>query len=185
MKIDNLLKEFTETYDRDSLESIDNISNDFSLKVSNSKINLVNLNESFDKFKKYLRGYSEYKINKSNEAKQVTRDEIYESMNNFVDTLFKTEEAIPYNEVSNYIKSYIENVNDLIKETETIKTHMEDSNVDLSEVGDVNDFVDVFVDHLQEAFSPSMDKILWASGYNAKQRLSKDYKKPKQNIVFL
>lgn len=185
MKIDNLIKQFTETYDRDSIESIDNISNDFSLNATNSKITITNINESFDKFKKYLRGYSEYKINESKETKKVTRDEIYESMNNFVDTLFKTEEAIPYKEVSGYVKSYIDNINDLIKETETIKTHMEDSNVDLSEVGDVNDFVDVFVDHLQEAFTPSMDKILWASGYYTKQRLSKDYKKPEQNIAFL
>jgi len=63
MKIDSAIKTFYEKYNREAIQSIDNISNDYGLNISDSIIKAFNINESFDKFKTYLEGYTSYKIN--------------------------------------------------------------------------------------------------------------------------
>ena len=62
MKIDSVVKNFVESYDEEVMRYLENISSDFALKVSESKIGSIELDESFNQIRKYIEGYSAYKV---------------------------------------------------------------------------------------------------------------------------
>lgn len=171
MKIDSAIKDFSEKYDRDAIQSIDNISKDYALKISESTIKVFNLVESFDIFSKYLKGYSTYKLENVNNPESSSQDTIKESVKKFIDTKIFTETEIKYSALPSFIKGYFEGVNLLIETVDNIKRNMIDCDVDSEDIGDINEFVDMFMDKFNESFYPTMDRILWASGYNSKKKL--------------
>ena len=48
---------------------------------------------------------------------------------------------------------------------------MIDNDVDQEYIGDINEFADKFMDKFNESFDPTLDRILWASGYNSRKKL--------------
>lgn len=173
MKIDSAIKAFSEKYDREAIQSIDAISNDYSLKISNSTIKAFNLNEGFDIFSQYLKGYASYKVENVSNPEATSQDVIKESVKKFIDTQIFKEANIKYTELPLFITGYINGVHKLTETVDSIKRDMTDNNIDAEHIGDINEFTDMFMNKLHESFDPTMDRILWASGYNAKQRLVK------------
>ena len=64
MKLDTAIKTFYEKYDREAIQSIETISNDYGLNIHGHTIQTFNLNEAFDRFSNYLKGYADYKIDR-------------------------------------------------------------------------------------------------------------------------
>ena len=186
MKIDNAIKIFSEKYDRDAIESIDNISKEYGLLINESTIKTFNMCEAFDIFNKYLEGYASYKINNINNPEATSQDLIKESVEKFINTQIFKETSSKYNELPNFITGYIDGINSLCETIDNVKISMIDNGILDECVGDVNEFADMFIDKLHESFYPTMENILWASGYNSKKRLEYNKDKIKSNApVFL
>lgn len=175
MKIDSAIKDFFEKYDREAIQSIDRLSKDFTLNHAAKTLTrfpAININEGFEKFDNYLRGYAAYKIKSLNDPKAMSQEAIRRSVNKFFESqpLFETVD-IPYSNIPGLISGYVEGVNKLLNTIDEVKGSMIDAGVALESVGEVNDISDKFVDKLNEVFYPLVEKSLWASGYNAKKRL--------------
>lgn len=188
MKIDKSLKEFTERYNKEMLESVDAMSKELGYRVNNYKMVATNINESVGDFKTFLEGYADYKIKELKEGTQLTQEKIMEQTKDFIDqTLFK-EAAVPYPELPNFIRSYTEGIKTIIDTTNNVKRLMTEAGVDATYVGDVNTMVDQFSEKMDNQFHAVMEKVLWASGYNSRQRLSKAEtakRKDNQKPVFI
>lgn len=185
MKIDKALQEFTEKYDRVAMESIQDISNDFGLNIHKNTLDLFNIQESFDRFTKYITAYANYVVENVNNPKASSRESISYSVNKFISEQLFKEEKVYYSDLPSFIESYVNGINTLnsaITEAKNIITECDDA--DPIYAGDINDYTDTFMSRLEESFNPAMDKILWASGYNSKQILS-GKKKNDSKPVFL
>lgn len=172
MRIDSAIKAFSEKYDRDVFRSIDAISNDYSLRISDSSIKAFNLAESFQTFDQYLKGYASYKVENVNNPQASSQETIRESVRKFIDTQVFKECHVKYGDLPGFVTGYVDGVRTLLETVDEVKRNMVDADVDPEAIGDINEFTDMFMDRLHESFDPSMDRILWASGYNSKARLS-------------
>ena len=183
MKIDNALNLFTERYDREAIESIEKISNEYGLNIHKAELDLFNIQESFDQFTKYITAYANYVVENVNNPK-ASSESISYSVNKFIsDQLFK-ESKVRYSDLPSFIESYVNGINTLnLAITEAKNIILDCDDADNEYAGDINEYVDVFMDHLEESFTPAMNKILWASGYNSKQILSG--KQKNHNPLFL
>lgn len=186
MKIDSALKLFSESYDRDAIQSIEDVSKDFGLISNKATIKLFNLKEGFNDFQDFLVKYGQYKVENMDNEKATPQHLICERVEtNIKDEIFRESEVL-YNDLPAFIEAYISGVQNLIATSDAIKQKMFEAGVDSESIGDVNNFVDAFVTRLNESFSPAMDRILWASGYNSRKKLTKS-KVPvkKEKAIFL
>lgn len=172
MKIDSAIKEFVESYDSEMLESIDIMSKELRYSANRCKFPVFNLNESVSAFVIFLEGYGDYKIKHLNDENKIGRDEIMENTKKFIESECFKEAGILYPEIPNFIKSYTDAIKTLSETTDKVKSAMTSNEVDYESVGDVNEMVDCFTEKMQEKFHPIMEKMLWASGYNARRKLS-------------
>ena len=172
MLIDNALTKFALTYSESAINSILDISKELGLKHHGMKIKLFNIQESFNSFIEFLSGYSKYKIENKTNEEATPQEVIMEHTNNFISTLFK-EEEVPYDKIPSFVESYLENVNTILELIDNVKKEMFEFDIDGSEIGAINEMVDNFMIKLHESFDPSMNRILWATGYNSKQKLKK------------
>ena len=171
MKIDTALREFTESYDREAMASLDQVSRDRSLVKTKSTIAAFNLNECFNRFRDYIGGYAEYMIKNLNDPKRSTREEIHEAVDRFIGEGLVESVDIPYTEIPAFVQRYASGIAEVIEAVDRAKSSMMEHAVDADAVGDVNDFTDKFMDKLSESFTPTMDRFLWASGYNSRKVL--------------
>lgn len=179
MIVDNAIKEFTEKYDREAIASIDELAGEIGLKKAGFTIKTFNIKESFNQFSKYLEQYGEYKAKYKDDPKASPREVIYESTKTFMDNDLFLLAEMKYEELPDFVSGYIEGCNALIETVETVKSSMRNNEIDMESVGDVSEFADMFMEKMNERFHESMDRILWASGYKSKQRLSKHNNTPK------
>lgn len=173
MKIDNAIKLFTEKYDRSAIQSIQNLSEEYGLNIHKSTIKLFNIKESFDTFNKYITAYANYVVENANNPEASSRESISASVNKFIESQLFKESDVLYSDLPSFIESYVNGINSLnstIDEAKTTILECDDANPEYA--GDINEYADMFMDHLDESFTPAMDRILWASGYNAKQIIS-------------
>lgn len=193
MKIDSALMAFTESYDREAIRSIDMISRDKTLQMSmvggkHMSLKLFNINESCGHFNDWLKGYASYKVNYNGKPEASSQEVIRESVTKMLEssTMFK-EEDVTYPELPAFVEGYVNGVQTLLKTVDVVKSTMTENGVDPEAVGDVNDFCDQFMTKLDEAFHESMDKILWASGYNSRKKLfgKRPVKKTTPKPVFI
>lgn len=183
MRLDTMDKEFFEKYNREMMESISDLSLDKSLSLTDSKIKLFNIEESFEKFEKYLKGYGDYKV-KFNESEEASpQSSIREAVNKFIDEELFKDYDFRYDESYKLVTSYLDGQRSLNKTINEVKDFMMENNVKMDDIGDINEFTDLFVDKLNIKFHESMDKLLWASGYNTKQHLANI--KKKDPIIFV
>lgn len=185
MKIDNALQKFAEKYDRAAMESIEDLSTDFTYTIKPHYIKAFNIKESFDMFQSYMRGYAKYNIENKNNDDVSPYSAICESVNNFIDTKLFRECDILYSDMSSFVSSYINGIKELTETVNTIKRDMMDADIELERVGEVNTFCDRFMDLLHESFDPAMDRILWATGYNTRKAFDAARPKKKETHVFL
>jgi len=172
MKIDSALRAFTESYDREAIESIDTISKDLGLTNNRMGLQLFNLQESCQHFNDWLKGYASYKVNWKGKPEESSQEVIRESASKMMDSsgMFK-EQKVLYADLPKFVQGYVEGIQTLLETVDLVKTTMTEGGVDPEAVGDVNDFCDNFMTKFDEAFHSSMDKILWASGYKSKKNL--------------
>ena len=171
MKIDSAIKEFTEKYNQDMMQSIDDLSNNFGLNANRKTISVVNMKESVELFKEYLDGYKDYYI--SNPEQKLSKEDVIDRTKKFVENGCFESVDIFYKEIPTFVSSYIEGINSLSEMTNNVKRVMTEANIDSEIIGDVNDIVDTFTESMQNNFYTIIEKMLWASGYNASQHLAK------------
>lgn len=173
MKIDSALIEFTEKYSPAMLESIDKMSNELGYQANGYKMVLFNLTESVNAFSDFLKGYKDYQIKFVGQDLPLPQSEIFERTEKFINSEdnFK-ESAVKYHDLPAFIKSYVESIKIISDTTDMIKSEMTEAGVNPEYIGDTNQLVDQFTEKLQDEFYPVMEKMLWASGYNAGQRLA-------------
>lgn len=185
MRIDSAVQVFSEKYDREAIESIDEISRERGLVLNSCTIPAFNLNESFNKFSQYLKEYAEYKAKNLNNEKASSQEAIQESVSMFIETQLFHEEDVKYSDLPTFVMSYVEGVNTLTSAVEEAKRVMMESDVDASAIGDINDFTDKFMDKLHESFDPTMDNILRASGYTSRKNLKALMQNKRKQPMFL
>lgn len=184
MRIDNVIKEFCEKYDRDAMKSIEDISTEIGLIQNNITIKGFNMNEAFKSYTAYLKGYAEFMelaaVEGSKEAKTMeksSKEEVAKSFDKYINTKVINEEALTYDKLPQFISSFVEGVRTLTKDVDTIKDAMFEAEVPNEVIGSVNDYTDKFIDKLVESMDPVMNEILWASGYHSKKKLFTEKKK--------
>ena len=189
MKIDSAIKEFTEKYDQEMLESIDRVSKELGYEVNGYTVPAFNLNEAVTSFVSFLEGYGDYKVKNINNEKAESQEKILEQTENFIKEGCFKEAAIKYPDIPDFIKGYVESIKILLDTTDKVKSYMSEADVNPTYVGDVNQMVDQFTEAMQDRFYPVMEKMLWASGYNARRALAKSGKAPEkkvsQNPIFI
>lgn len=188
MKSDTAIQEFLEKYDEDALGSIDSLSKRFGPKVHKTKIQLLNLQECFNTFESYLKGYAKYKVDNVSNKDASPQDAIIERTNKFIESTMNNKEMdVLYSEIPNFVKSYTEGIKSLNSSIDEIKHYMETHDVNSSDIGAINDFADKFVTVVTEAYDQMMDKLLWSSGYHSNKILFEGKQDPrtKDSHVFL
>lgn len=182
MKIDNAINIFVEKYDRKALESINEISKEFGLNVNRVPIRVFNINEAFDNFSKYIRGYAVYKVNNKNNEKASPHNAICESTNNLIDNeLFKPIDSL-YKDLPSFVESYINGIKQLQECINESMDMMMKAEIDDESIASLTEFTDSFMNSMDHQFDESMDRILWASGY---KKGSMFKKKQEEKPVFL
>lgn len=185
MIIDNAIKTFFEKYDREAIQSIENISKEYGLNINGNTIKTFNLGESFNIFNQYMDGYANYKIENVNNLEASKQETIKESVQKFVDTQIFKESETKYSDLPTFVMEYVNGINSLQEMVDNTKRLMTDSEVKAEDIGDINEFTDMFINKLHEHFNPVMESILWASGYNGKQKLIKGNTSKPTAPVFL
>lgn len=169
MKIDTAIKEFIERYDEEAIKSIHDISHDYSRTISEATIKAFEIQKGFDMFCEFLEGYGNYKIKNKNNWTASPQDAIITTVDKFINNGLFKECDLLYPEIDGFVKGYVEGVKQLTECVENVKQRMTDEGVDLNCVGAVNDFADKFMIKLHESFDPTMERFLWASGYNGRK----------------
>lgn len=171
MKLYNLIDDFFNKYNKNMIESIDNMSTDPSNKLTRGKMKLFNVNESIDNFNKYLQGYCKYKIDNKDNPEASSQDTIMEAVDKFINDNKPKEVDIKYTDVSDNISKYLENINTTIDNINNVTSSMVENNINNNDIACINKIVDDFTNTFVECIDDNMDRILWASGYNSRQKL--------------
>lgn len=183
MKLDYAITDFLEKYNDVAMDYIDELSNNLGMNANGIEFKVFNINEGFDRFDEYLRGYGKYKIDNIGNDNATKQEDIRESVHNFITEHVFEEKGIQYKELPNFVRGYVNGVTKLLETVDNVKADMMDSGVELEAVGDVNNFVDEFMDVLNESFEPTMERILRASGYTNRFKPKKRNVEPKPVFV--
>lgn len=182
MIIEKAIREFTEKYNDEMIMSIDKLSKELGYKENGFTMNAVDIKESTDQFKTFIEGYADYQKKNIDNDKAESLEAIKEQTNKFIDKKLFNETKVPYPELPAFVESYINSINDMQAAMENVKYDMMVTGVNQDAIGLVNEFVDIFTEKMQGRFYPIMENVLWASGYKANERLSKDYNRTKAPI---
>lgn len=185
MILDRAINTFLESYDREAIEFIENMANDQRLGYTDYKINLFNINEAFEKFNTIIENYGKYQTRILTEETKYTHDKVCSDYNAYMESEMIKEDKVKSNDIAKFVKAYIEGVDNTLRHIDEVKTKMMQDGVPGNKIGEINNFADIFMNKVNEAFTESMDKILLASGYKTKQKLSLANYKPvkKESIV--
>jgi len=173
MKIHSALKEFAETYDRTAIQSIEDISRDIALANNKTKIKVFTIKEGFDVFSEFLNGYANYKIELIGKEDKKPQSLIVDHTKSYIKEQLFNECDILYGDLPLFIEGYVNGVKSLTGVVDDVTKKMMEAGVDEESVSSINEFMDTFIDRLHESFNPTMNHILWASGYNSRTALRK------------
>lgn len=188
MKSDTAIKEFLEKYDENCMKSIDKYSQNFGARVNKKKFKVFNLQECFDNFQNYLKGYAKYKIDNINNSEASPQNAIEEKTKLYIEGITEDKEIeVTYDKLPTFVGSYPTGVKSLNETVDKIKHEMNLNDVDLHSIGVINEFVDQFITIVTESYDDIMENLLWASGYRSNQILFEGKPDPrkKQEHVFL
>lgn len=183
MKVDTAVTRFMESYNEEMMSDIDRLSRETGLVAHHYKMPAVNLQESFDQFTQYLEGYAKYKTENMSNPKASPQEKIRETTSRFCESLFKPLD-LKYSDIPGFIASYLEGTQKLTSKVDELKSVMTEAGVDPSDIGDVNDFCDQFMEKADGVFYPLMEKFVRASGYTTRHALKRGAPK-KETPVFL
>ena len=186
MKIDSALSTFVERYDKAAMDSIDQMSHDFGRIYRKDTIPLFNINETFEKFNKWLQGYAAYCVDCKKEGTTPTQSVMTEALHRMLDGVDKfCEEKYTYDRFPSFVHTYIEGVRTLSATVNDVKSLLMESGIDQGLIGSVNEYTDEFMGIMEESFTPSMDKLLMASGYTTNKILFGKNRPAEPKPIFL
>jgi len=187
MKIDSAIREFSEKYNIEAMQSIDEISKELGLNYNKKNhINSIRgftIKEGFDSFIEFIHGYAKYKVDNIMNERATSHETILNHTKSFIQNKVFTEKPLLYSELPIFVESYISGVKSLQKVTDATKTQMMEAGVDTDSIASINDFMDMFMTRLNESFDPVMNQILWASGYYGKIRLANQGQKVFKPVI--
>lgn len=187
MIITKALQEFKEKYNRESIESIVNLSNDKTMYMSS--FNAFNLTESVNRFKLFIDGYAEYRTEKVNDKKKPSNDTLLEHTKLLIDNKLKDHEIfeelkLPFRNASSFVQEYVECINILSDTVNKNQSLILESTDDVSSSGCVLEFTEMFLDKLNDRFYPIMEHLLNSSGYYSRKQLRTPSVKKEQEYHF-
>ena len=172
MKFDSMISTFVETYDRTVMDYIDRMPSNFGANYKKHTIDLTRIGESCDTFSKWIKGYTQYCIEESNNGNELTPNSMDSVFDRFIheSTMLQVTPHL-YKEIPTFVSGYVEGVNHIVDTINECKSSLLENDVDHTMIGRIDEYADKFADMLQESFNEGMDKLLWASGYRSHQIL--------------
>jgi len=173
MYLNESIKCLFNKYDKAAFESLDELSNNQAYKIKELFTEGVNLNEAFETFNTYIEGYIQYKLQsvENPSEKIMPLKTITENAHYLVDNKLFFNSRILYTDVKNYIESYMNGVNKVMKTIDDGKVKLFEANIDNESIGALDEFSEYFIDKLNDKFYPFIEKMLWASGYTGKKKM--------------
>lgn len=184
MKISHAIEDFTNKYNCEMIEAIDDMSKQIGYRENGYKMDILNVVEAIDKFKTFIEGYGEYKIKNINNPNATDNKMIEENACSFICDLAIHKAEVPYSNFPEYIKSYCNGIIGICETIDCIKCKLECEGVDTESVGLTECIGDKFISVVQPLFYSAMDQMVIASGYAFKQRLAKP-DAPKEKMMFV
>ena len=185
MRLDDALQHFTESYSREAIQSIQDMSEKPYYKSKIEKFNVFNINESFSEFTTFLEAYKKYKIDTLTVPPTLGRETLLEGSHRRIKNEIIKKDKIMYKNIPLFIESYLTGLTKLNESIDSIKNQMLEAGVNNDSIGDINDFTDTFINRLNESFEPILEKVLWESGYYPNKALETPTKIKKEKVNFI
>lgn len=183
MLIDDAVKTFLEKYDREAIVSISELSNDRGLKLHEYKIDLFDIEESFNWFNKMLDQWTVYQVRLLTEKTNTTTEKVQSDLNALMDKELIKPKDIKVEDFSNFVESYLTGLKQISSKITDVKENLLSYKVEPKNIGTLDSFADKFLEKVQTEFDKSMDRLLWASGYNSKKKLHSTKKMEEKQII--
>jgi hypothetical protein len=185
MKLDSAIKSFTEKYDKEAIQSIEDISKEFGLVVNGITIKEgFNLQESFELFTEFLNNYCDYKIKHPKEDENNPNEKLIQRIEESIKNDLFVKCDVKYSDLPIFVEEYINGINTLISNIDSIKQKFIENDIDQNYITTINECVDLFINEFNKYYDPFMDRVLKASGYHSKKILF-NKNKQKMKPVFL
>lgn len=177
MLIDSAIHKFINTYDREAIQSIDELCRDKINERGKIKFKLFNLNEAFDKFTKLIDHWGSYQVKILVERPtEFTEDEAKIEVEAYIDKLIKDKD-VKCQDLNSFIESYLIGIKKLSSSIDKAKKRMLSEKVTQQNAAYINEMADRFISNLDKYLTEGMDRLLIASGYKTKKFISGDYKR--------
>lgn len=165
MIADTAVRDFTERYDEEAIKSIDEMVNDIGVTYRLDKVKSFMMKETFDMFNEYLDGYKQYVLKDKYDIGDKSKEEIINSMK----ALFKAEgfkdKVLFCKDANKFIKCYIEGCKNIVNKVDNIQSELIQNNATDEEIGNINEYTDVFMESMNNKFNSVMTSLLRESGY--------------------
>ena len=182
MLIDDAVKTFLEKYDREAIVSITELSNERGLKLHGYKMDLFDLKESFNWFEKMLDQWTVYQVRALTEKTNTTPEKVQSDLTELMEQELIKPKDIKVQDFASFVESYLTGLKKISNKITDVKENLLSYKVAPQNIGTLDTFADKFLESVQKEFDKSMDRLLWASGYNAKKKLSSKKIEEKQII---
>lgn len=183
MNISEILTEFTEKYDREFMEFVENHSENIGVSYHKLGFNGYNIIRAIDQFKSFIENYTDYKITHQNDTKATPQDIVVERVKHDIDDGLFVEGKVLYSEAPHIVGSYIHGLQAIEKLEESCKKKMFESGVDHQSIGDLSTFIEQFITKLNTHMDVLMETFGKGSGYYSTKALL--HPKKKESEVFL
>ena len=183
MNVDETLREFTEKYDREFMEFVEDYGDQLGVSYHKMGFKGKNIIRAMDQFKDFLENYANYKIEYKDNEKATPQSVIVERVKKDIDDGLFIEGKILYAEAPHIIGSYIHGLRDIDATHDRCKTKMFEHGIDYDSIGDLTRFTEEFIERLNEETNTLMENFGRGSGYYTTKTLLHPSNKPKE--VFL
>ena len=177
MTKDRMLSDFMDTYDKEMLESVDDISKEFGLVIHNCTIEVANIDDAKDMFCEFVNDFSKYKMNEK-KTEEVGLDKVLQHTKNMVTNEMFNISKWRYKNLPAYVESYVNGIKEVDEFVEGCRNKLFQYNAKQEDVGFLSEATEIFYDEMKKRFDDSMNKILTASGYKSRKMLEEKKKSP-------
>lgn len=182
MKVEELLIEFTEKYDREFMEYVQENADNIGVSYHKLGFQGYNVVRAIDQFKSFIENYADYKINHKDDPRATPQDLVVERVNHDIEEGLFIEGKVLYSEAPHIVGSYIHGLQAIEKLEESCKKKMFESGVDYDSIGDLSRFTEQFIEKLHGIMESIMEGFGKGSGYYSTKALLTPPKKKKQEI---
>jgi len=185
MTVNEILSEFTEKYDREFMEYVEDCASNIGIKYHKIGFDGFDIVRAIDQYKTFIENYSNYKISHINDDKATEQDIIVERVNNDIEEKLFVKDKIQYAKATSIIESYLQGLQDIDSTEESCKKKMFEAGVDHESIGDLTSFTQKFITKLNTIMESTMETFGKGSGYYSNKILLNPNTPKKQEEVFL